>query len=84
MKQTLFFTIYRYYPKMYKISTIGLDNLYTIIKAEYLKFLYNRLKNKLLFIRDRIAKYYNIKKIKGLSFEEKGKTYLLCKNICQD
>ncbi len=66
---------------MYKISTIGLDNLYTVIKVEYLKFLYDKFKNKLLFIKDRIIKYYNIKKMKGLSFEEGGKTYLFYKNI---
>ena len=66
---------------MYKISTIGLDNLYIVIKAEYLKFLYDRFKNKLLFVKDWIAKYYNDKKMKRLSFEEGGKAYLLYKNI---
>ncbi len=66
---------------MYKISTIGLDNLYIIIKVEYFKFLYNRFKNELSFIKDRMTKYYNIKKIKRLSFEEGSKIYLLYKNI---
>ncbi len=46
---------------MYKILTIGLNNLYVVIKAEYLKFLYDKLKNEFLFVRDRIAKYYNKK-----------------------
>ncbi len=53
---------------MYKILTVGLDNLYAIIKIEHLKFLYNRFKNELSFVKDRITKYYNIKKIKRLSF----------------
>ena len=66
---------------MYKISTIGLNNLYIIIKVEYLKFLYNKFKNELLFVKDRMAKYYNVKKMKGPSFEERNKVYLLCKNI---
>ncbi len=66
---------------MYKISTIGPDNLYVVIKVEYFKFLYNKFKNELSFIRDWMMKYYNIKKMKGLSFEERGKVYLLCKNI---
>ncbi len=50
---------------MYKISTVGPDNLYITIKIEYLKFLYDRFKNELLFVKDRMAKYYNIKRIKG-------------------
>ncbi len=37
---------------MYKTSIVGLDNLYTVIKAEYLKFLYNKFKNELSFIKD--------------------------------
>ena len=71
----------RYHFKIYKISTIKSNNLYIIIKAEYLKFLYNRFKNELLFIKDRIAKYYNIKRMKRLSFEKGNKVYLLYKNI---
>ncbi len=62
---------------MYKISTIELDNLYIIIKIKYFKFLYNKFKNELSFVKDRITKYYNIKRIKGLSFEKKDKVYLL-------
>ncbi len=67
--------------KIYKISTIGPDNLYIIIKIEYFKFLYNRFKNEFSFVKEQIAKYYNIKKIKGPSFEKGDKAYLLCKNI---
>ncbi len=66
---------------MYKISTIKSDNLYTAIKVKYLKFLYNRLKNELSFIKNRMTKYYNIKKMKGSSFEKRNKVYLLRKNI---
>jgi len=66
---------------MYKTSIVGLDNLYTVIKAEYLKFLYNKFKNELSFIKDWMVKYYNIKKMKGLSFEKGDKVYLFCKNI---
>ncbi len=66
---------------MYKILTIGLDNLYTVIKVEYFKFLYNRFKNELSFVKDRIAKYYNIKRIKEPSFEKEDKMYLFYKNI---
>src|SRR6266566_3684959 len=64
-----------------KTSTIKPDNPYTAIKVEHLKFLYNRFKNKFSFIKNRMTKYYNIKKTKRLSFEEGGKVYLLCKNI---
>ncbi len=60
---------------------IGLNNLYIIIKIEYLKFLYNKLKNELSFVKDRITKYYNVKKMKRLSFEKRNKVYLFCKNI---
>ncbi len=66
---------------MYKIPTIGLDNLYVIIKVKYLKFLYNGFKNELSFVKNRITKYYNIKKMKRLSFEKGDKIYLLYKNI---
>ncbi len=66
---------------MYKISTIGLNNLYVAIKVEHFKFLYDRLTNELSFVKDRMTKYYNIKRIKKLSFEEGGKAYLLYKNI---
>ncbi len=66
---------------MYKISTIGLDNLYAVIKVEHLKFLYDRFKTEFSFVRDRIVKYYDIKKIKEPSFKERDKMYLLCKNI---
>ena len=38
-------------------------------------------KNELLFIRNRITKYYNVKKMKKPSFKEGGKVYLLRKNI---
>ncbi len=60
---------------------IGLDNLYVVIKVEYLKFLYDKFKNKLLFVKDWMAKYYNIKRIKRLFFEKRGKMYLFYKNI---
>ncbi len=60
---------------------IGLDNLYIAIKVKHFKFLYNKFKNELSFIKNRIAKYYNIKKMKELSFKKGGKMYLLCKNI---
>ncbi len=66
---------------MYKIPTIRLDNLYTVIKVEYFKFLYDRLKNELLFVKKRMAKYYNIKRMKRPSFKEGSKMYLFCKNI---
>jgi len=80
-KQTSFFTIYRYYLKIYKISTIKPDNLYIAIQTEHLKFLYDKLKNELSFVRDQITKYYNIKRMKKPSFEKGGKVYLFYKNI---
>ncbi len=80
-KQTLFFTIYKYYLEIYKTSTIGLNNLYTVIKVKYFKFLYNKFKNEFSFVKNRMTKYYNIKKIKGLSFEKRNKVYLFYKNI---
>ena len=58
-----------------------LDNLYAVIKIEYLKFLYDKLKNEFSFVKDRITKYYNIKRMKGPSFEKRSKVYLFCKNI---
>ncbi len=66
---------------MYKIPTIGLDNLYTAIKTKHFKFLYNRFKNKLSFIKNQMVKYYDIKRIKRLSFEKRDKAYLFYKNI---
>ena len=58
---------------------IGLNNLYIIIKIKYFKFLYDKFKNELLFVKDRIITYYNIKRIKRLSL--KKNIYLLYKNI---
>ncbi|SRR6266566_4146109 len=81
IKQILFFTTYRYHSKIYKIPIIGPDNLYITIKTKHFKFLYNRFKNELSFVKDRIVKYYNIKRMKRSSFEERDKVYLLCKNI---
>ncbi len=81
MKQILFFTIYRYYLEIYKISTVGLDNLYIVIKVKHFKFLYNRFKNELSFVKNRMVKYYNVKRMKKLSFEKRNKMYLLYKNI---
>ncbi len=60
---------------------VGLDNLYIVIKIKHFKFLYNRFKNKLLFIKNQITKYYNSKKMKRLSFKKGNKTYLFRKNI---
>ncbi len=77
----MFFTIYKYYPEIYKISTIGPDNLYIIIKVEYLKFLYDRFKNEFSFVKNQITKYYNIKRMKKPSFKEENKVYLFYKNI---
>ncbi len=77
----MFFITYGYHPKMYKIPTIELDNLYTTIKTKHLKFLYNKFKNEFSFVKNRIIKYYNIKKIKKPSFKKKDKMYLLYKNI---
>ncbi len=48
---------------------------------KYFKFLYDKFKNELLFIRDRIIKYYNIKRMKRLFFKKENKIYLFCKNI---
>ncbi len=62
---------------MYKIPTIGPNNPYVVIKVEYLKFLYNRFKNELLFVKDKISKYYNFKRIKKLSFEKKQSIFIL-------
>ncbi len=66
---------------MYKTLTIRPDNLYTIIKIEYFKFLYDKFKNEFSFVRNRIVKYYNIKKMKRLSFKKRDKIYLFYKNI---
>ena len=60
---------------------IGLNNLYIIIKIKHFKFLYDKFKNELSFIRNRIIKYYNIKKMKEPSFKKRDKIYLLYKNI---
>src|SRR6266699_3179858 len=81
MKQISFFTIYKYHIKIYKTLTIRLDNPYIIIKVKHFKFLYNRFKNELSFVKDQITKYYNIKKMKRLFFKERDKAYLLYKNI---
>jgi len=75
------FVNYRFHFIIYKIPTIGLDNLYVAIKVEHLKFLYDKLKNEFLFIKNRMIKYYNIKRIKGPSFEKGDKVYLFHKNI---
>ena len=80
-KQTLFFANYRFHLTIHKTSTIRLDNSYAAVKIEHFKFLYDKFKNKVLFIRSRIAKYYNIKRIKKLSFEKRNKIYLFYKNI---
>src|SRR6266699_5085736 len=80
-KQTPFFANHRFYPIIYKILTIRLDNLYVVIKIKHFKFLYNRFKNEFSFVKNQITKYYNIKKMKRLSFEKEGKVYLLYKNI---
>ena len=80
-KQTLFFIIYRYHLEIYKISIVRLDNLYITIKIKHFKFLYNRFKNEFSFVRYQITKYYNIKRMKELSFEERDKMYLFYKNI---
>ncbi len=81
IKQILFFITYRYYPKIYKIPTIGPDNLYITIKVEHFKFLYNKFKNELSFVKNRMTKYYDIKKMKRPSFKKGNKVYLLYKNI---
>ncbi len=66
---------------MYKISTAELNNLYIIIRVEYLKFLYNRFKNELLFVKNQMTRYCNIKRMKRPSFKEGDKVYLFYKNI---
>ena len=81
MKQISFFTIYKYHIKIYKTLTIRLDNPYIIIKVKHFKFLYNRFKNELSFVKDRMTKYYNIKKMKKPSFKKGSKVYLFRKNI---
>ena len=53
---------------MYKTPTVGPDNPYAAIKAKHFKFLYDKFKNEFSFVKNRIAKYYNIKKMKGPSF----------------
>ncbi len=81
MRQTSFFIIYKYYLKIYKIPIIEPDNPYIVIKVEHFKFLYNKFKDKLLFIKDRIIKYYNIKRIKRLSFKKKAKCIYSVKTL---
>ena len=66
---------------MYKISIIRLNNLYVVIKVKHFKFLYDRFKNEVFFIKDQIIQYYNVKRMKGLFFKEKNKAYLFYKNI---
>jgi hypothetical protein len=56
-------------------------NLAAIIKSKDLKALYKELRKKLEFIRKQIKKYYNIKKIKRLTFLGGDIIYLTIKNI---
>ena len=50
-------------------------------KIENIKNLYKEIKSKFKFIKNKIIKYYNIKRIKRLTFKEGEIVYLLIKNI---
>ena len=82
MKLTLAYANFRFTPDAYynscKLDTI---NPTTILKVDELKNLYKEIKTKLEFIRKRIKKYYNTKRIKRLTFKEGEIVYLAAKNI---
>jgi hypothetical protein len=52
-----------------------------ILKAEELKNLHEEMKIELEFVRKRIKKYYDTKKVEGLTFKEGEMVYLATKNI---
>jgi len=71
------FTLNAYYTKREK-QTI---NPTAILKAEELKNLHKEIKIELEFVRKRIKKYYNTKRIKRPTFKEGEIVYLSTKNI---
>ena len=52
-----------------------------MLKIDKIKELYKQMARDIIFINIQTAKYYNSKKVRGLTFKEGDKVYLLRKNI---
>lgn len=68
-------------PEAYRATKDGPLNLKAILTSEQLKGLHEEMKTELEYVRDRMAKYYNQKRLKGPIFSEGDMVYLLAKNI---
>ena len=73
-----FFTNYDYKPTIsYAIGTMESIVNKAEVQVIELKDLHRELSIDIIFLRVRMAKYYNSKRIKGLVLKERDKTYLL-------
>ena len=52
-----------------------------MLKTDKIKELYKQMARNITFINIQTAKYYNSKKVKGPTFKEGDKVFLLYKNI---
>ncbi|SCO90090.1 uncharacterized protein FRV6_14218 [Fusarium oxysporum] len=59
-------------------------NLAAIIKSDELKNLYEEMKTELEYVRKRMQRHYNPKRLKRLTFKEGDMVYLSTKNIKTD
>jgi hypothetical protein len=70
-----------YNPEAYKNPREGPLAEKAILSAEQLRSLHAQMRNELEFVQQRMAKYYNKKRLKGPIFKKEDKVYLLRRNI---
>ena len=63
------------------INKEGLNNIKAILTLKQLKKLHKNIKKKLKLVKQKINKYYNQKRLKGLIFSKRSIVYLAIKNI---
>jgi hypothetical protein len=76
-----FFANYGFEPEIHRTSRQGQEVPKAHRRVDELKTLHSELRQELAFTQQRVAQYYNHKRLKGPTFERGDKVYLLRKNI---
>ena len=80
-QQTLFYTNYRYHPRLFMQQGSTIENEDVQIQVENISKLHLQMSRDIEFFSHRMALYYNGKRQMGPDFEKGEKVYLLRRNI---
>jgi hypothetical protein len=81
IKCSPFFANYGFEPEIHRVPRQGLEVPKAVRQTEELKALHEQLRKELHFTQERMSKYANQKRLKGPTFREGSRVFLLRRNI---